>query len=399
MAQQLFDWTVRNLQLEDEPAAADGTPRRFAFEVLELGRATARERAWIFLLLLRQQGLDGAVLGIPDETSGEVRQWVPALVTDKDLYLFDPELGLPIPGPEGRPVATLAEVAADDGLLRKLDLSSQRKYPVQSGELKDLIAFVEASPAYLARRMRLIETKLTGQNKIVLTASPEQIAKRLSDQPLIKQARCWTYPYEVLQSRAQPIRREMAPAWAQDLAVFQVVSPLLRARCLQFKGVFEGEKGAKAYYLRARRSDANLASANLQPAEKTLWSLAKQDASYWLGLIALEEKKYPVAADYFARRTLENFPGGPWTGGASYNLGRTYELSDQLDRAIEIYQADSSPQKHGNRLRAAGSRPNWPKPASPMRASRLPMRPTSLLPSRKPENSSAQRRSRAGAVP
>jgi hypothetical protein len=69
-------------------------------------------------------------------------------------------------------------------------------------------------------------------------------------------------------------------------------------------------------------------------------------------LIAFEEKSYTVAADYFARRTLEIFPGGPWTNGAHYNLARTYELSDKVDQAIEIYQADSSPQKHGNRIRA-----------------------------------------------
>ncbi len=210
IARQLFDWTVRNLQLDDEAALAGEPTRRFAHEVLQSGRATASERTWIFTLLLRQQGLDAVVLGISDPQTRKIRPWAPALVTDKDLYLFDSELGLPIPGPNGRPVATLAELAADDGLLRKLDLSSQRKYPVEAGQLKDLVAYVEASPSYLARRMKLVETKLTGQNKIVLSAQPQQIAERLSNQPLIAEVRYWPYPFVVQQSRDADQSRKAA---------------------------------------------------------------------------------------------------------------------------------------------------------------------------------------------
>ncbi len=90
----------------------------------------------------------------------------------------------------------------------------------------------------------------------------------------------------------------------------------------------------------------------MQPEEKKIWETAKQDASYWLGLINFEQKNYPVAIDYFSRRTLEATPDGPWTDGAHYNLGRAYEASGQLAPAIELYQSDRSPQKHGNRLRA-----------------------------------------------
>ncbi len=90
----------------------------------------------------------------------------------------------------------------------------------------------------------------------------------------------------------------------------------------------------------------------LPPEQQQILLKAKQDASYWLGLIAFEKKDYPVAIDYFARRTLELSPDGPWTDGARYNLARSYEALAQFSPAIELYQADSSPQKHGNRLRA-----------------------------------------------
>ena len=60
-----------------------------------------------------------------------LRPWAIAVLIEGKLYLFDPALGLPIPAPgkigldrDGRldiRPATLAEVAADDGLLRRLD--------------------------------------------------------------------------------------------------------------------------------------------------------------------------------------------------------------------------------------------------------------------------------------
>ena len=65
IAESLFDWTVRNIQLVEDPPAGTPASQNSATEILLLGRGTTRERAWIFLLLLRQQGLDGVMLAIP----------------------------------------------------------------------------------------------------------------------------------------------------------------------------------------------------------------------------------------------------------------------------------------------------------------------------------------------
>jgi hypothetical protein len=84
-----------------------------------------------------------------------------------------------------------------------------------------------------------------------------------------------------------------------------------------------------------------------------LMTQAKQDASYWLGLLVFQEQAYPAAIDFFATRTLAASPGGPWTSGAHYNLGRTYEATGDIEKAIAQYEADTaSPQSIGNRLRA-----------------------------------------------
>jgi hypothetical protein len=353
IAEQLFDWTVRNIQLIEDPPAGTPPVEHSPAEILLLGRGTARERAWIFLLLLRQQGLDGVMLAIPghdgpgDDKSAP-REWLTALVTDEDLFLFDPWLGMPLPGPAGHRVATLADVSADDELLRKLDLSSTRPYPVKAEELARLVAYVEASPSGLSRRMETLEARLTGDQRVILTARPQRVAERLAGRPQIEQVRYWSLPYEFWQARGA-YKPGQPPRSAAEIVVFEMVPPLIKGRSLQFKGVIDG---ARANYFKARLSKQQVAQLRIRPEQKKIWDTAKQDASYWLGLIAFERKEYPVAIDYFLRRTLEASPDGPWSDGAHYNLGRTYEASGDLAPAIELYQSDRSPQKHGNRLRA-----------------------------------------------
>ncbi len=66
-AESLFDWVVRNIQVEAD------SPNRiplFPWETLFFGRGTARERAWVYILLLRQMDIDAALLAI-DEGRGE----------------------------------------------------------------------------------------------------------------------------------------------------------------------------------------------------------------------------------------------------------------------------------------------------------------------------------------
>ena len=53
------------------------------------------------------------MLATPDPKSPDgLRPWIPALVSGGNLYLFDTTYGLPIPGPKGQGIATLAQAAA-----------------------------------------------------------------------------------------------------------------------------------------------------------------------------------------------------------------------------------------------------------------------------------------------
>jgi tetratricopeptide (TPR) repeat protein len=104
--------------------------------------------------------------------------------------------------------------------------------------------------------------------------------------------------------------------------------------------------------MQARPSSAKLIESGMPEQNRAVYEDAKQAASFWLGIICYEEGDYPVAIDYFSKRTLEAAPDGVWTPAAQYNLGRAYEATGQLDKAIELYEDDDSPQRQGNLLRA-----------------------------------------------
>jgi len=102
----------------------------------------------------------------PDPSNPEqFRPWATALLTGGELYLFDPTYGLPIPGPGGKGVATLAEAAADDAILRQMDIPGDRIYPRKAADLPKVTALLEASPGYHAPRMKMLQSHLTGQDR------------------------------------------------------------------------------------------------------------------------------------------------------------------------------------------------------------------------------------------
>jgi hypothetical protein len=415
-AKNLFDWTVRNIQLE--PDGPNRVPQ-FPWETLLFGRGTATDRAWVFILLLRQLNIDAAVLaldagpgakgqgpGTRDEGKGAkaekgLQPWCVGVLIEGNVYLFDPLPGLPIPVPNGVTLdaagqlviqpATLAQVVADGKLLRGMDADEAHVYGVKASELVRVTALLEASPPYLARRMKLLESRLVPAQKMVLTMSPTTHAGRWKDAKHVAEVRLWPQPFVVLRQRSG-INWRGSPMWLRDVLPLYMVykerlparakmpkdpqdqqepeepkgpetityaAPLYKGRVLYLKGKFTGDNGATRYYQIARPSNETLAISSADEGEKQIKWWGKQDASYWSGLVAYQlarqrgKNNYDAAMDYFTRRTLEAYPDGPWTNGARYNLARAYEASGQTARAILQYGSnDSSPGYLGDLLRA-----------------------------------------------
>jgi hypothetical protein len=417
IARNLFDWTVRNIQLDnDRPDRQSQVP----WETLFCGHGTALERAWVYILLLRQCDIDAAVLALPTgptaavadknakdaaksttENPSELRPWcVAALIGDKDkrLYLFDPQLGSPIPAPHGLSVgksgqmevlpATLSQVIADPKILDHMAAGGKPYWPA-AADLKHAVVLLEASPIYLEQRAKRIQDSLAGERKMVLYAAPFPQAARFKAAGVgISDVQLWTLPYDTLQRRMAATPQEAASRLRYYLRFLGLGGgSLYKGRILHLKGRFFDEKGAIAYYQRARPRTRNIDLEREEP-EKMIYEarkaqaiaarlpvtdeqlraeakelveanvqavkLGKIDAAYWLGLIEYEQGEYKSAVDYFYNRTLLSAGSTVfWLTGARYNMARCREMEDQWLNAVTEYEANARLGDAASGLRAS----------------------------------------------
>jgi tetratricopeptide (TPR) repeat protein len=373
-ATKLFEWVVRNIalmqpgELGADSAGQPLEPNHLPYQSIFLGRGEVIDRAWVFVLLCRQLGLDAAVLALPgDSADAPPRAWAVGVLIGGELYVFDPQLGLPIPAAQGQGVAKLAELAADDALLRRLDLDAEHPYPVTAAQLAGTIALVEGSPGYLSRRMKLVESRLTGDRRIVLATQPSIVAEALRKCPGVREAQLWRLPYERLRYQASPdvtasSKREMLAFQVETMPknYQEVVVELARGRTLHLAGRYAGEVGeesANRSYQRARVADADLAAAKLSADELVALRAAKQSASYWLALVAFERGRFDSALEHLDKRVLASPEGAgtannPWREAGLYLKARAHEALGQIDQSIAALEATSGLQRTGNLLRA-----------------------------------------------
>jgi hypothetical protein len=380
-ATKLFDWTVRNIQLDADDAAAPLRP----WQAVANGRGTAKQRAWVFALLCRQQGLDVVILSVPDtaraastspsestaagtanDSPTKSRFWVAALVSDGELYLFDPRLGLPIPGKDGKGVATLREVQLDASLLRQLDVDGA-PYPVSADQLQQATVGIVADPFDLSRRARAIESKLSGDDRLSLTTSPTALAEKLKSVHEVSAPALWDMPFRTLrdQLRVGPAqRREMA----ETFEPFAWRPTLWKARMLHFQGrrrsdidtqekdsdeiVDDHNQAIRLYTSKVVRPPDRAISELQSGAKQKIYVVAKANASYWVALLLFDDGNYPLAENWLLNPQLAASADETWSNGTRYNLARTYEAEGKNDEAIALYEKDTSPQRDGNRLRA-----------------------------------------------
>ena len=296
-------------RLADWPPPMRGVPGpgydKYPWHVLLYGRGDAYQRARIFMLLARQLRIDVVMLGI-DRKTGRAEEWLPAVLLDKQLYLFDTELGLPIPGPGGRGIATLAQVIADPQLLESLDVGDKYRYRVRAADLDKVVVLLDASAEHLSQRMRLVEQNLGAADQMILSVSTSDLKQEFAGCQGVTDVRLWAVPLEAdMYQRARVMMMAASPEmqWQEflDHGVFQELS-YRRARApTAFAGEFEnqGDKlGATTYYLAARMSKAQIeemeTNRGLQKAlglEKTLgmpdreWQQRLQQAAATAGRI------------------------------------------------------------------------------------------------------------------
>ncbi len=376
-AVRLFDWTVLNLQLDGDfdPNAATRFQSNLVLQTWEsllMGRGTMEEKSRIFSQLSRQIGLPVVMLAIQPSDSEFPRPWAAGLLTQDQLYLFDMRLGAPLVDPQSQKILTWSQLRDHPEILEALQTERGSGESLKADDLSHVVAWIDATPSDLSQRMQLLEAALLGDNKMSLTASPTAIAEKLHKAGSVKSIGLWPLPYLSYAQRSSLDPKSPAVAeLSLEHSLFDR-QPLLRlARVQHFRGQYESTeeaRGARPLYLLSRIPEEEIArilDVPMQVAEGTspsaeeqqmhqqrqeyahsLARRSKQNASYWLGLIALDEGEYQVAADYFEKRLLAIDPDSVWAPGAYYALGRTYEAwgraessSGYLSKALEIYQS------------------------------------------------------------
>lgn len=373
----LFDWVVRNLQLDTD--VVDGDIHRFnshlklyAWESLLMGRGTAEEKARVFTLLARQLGHPVVMLGI--DRSGVAEAWLPAMLFQEDLYLFDMRLGAPVPVAEGVGIATLKQVMEDPALLMQLAVGDQ-PYRVNQNDVDKIVALVDVTPEYLSRRMQLLEQALLREQKMVLTLPLTRIAERVASSPGISNVGFWRLSYETERIRQTLSTNPGAmTALMSAKSLFNYWTPIRPARLLHLRGQYTSPEdsdrfGAMKNYLAARRALPGdniierdlLAQLNESPQTQQLpneqkveiaTTLARQlreligrNASHWLGLMKFDQGKYRVANNF--QQPLAETPG-TWQSNAAFNLGRAHEC---MATALNGDEADAHLQAATNAYR------------------------------------------------
>ncbi|REJ72618.1 MAG: hypothetical protein DWQ34_05960 [Planctomycetota bacterium] len=168
-AMAAFQFVVDNVELA--PGTSPGPPVT-PFEVLLLGRGRPDDRAWLLAEVLRQFGRDCVLIAPSGEpTTGEdSARLVGVIGAAGEVYLFDVELGLPIPSGESDPgswkiarPATLQQARAEDALLRQFDVEGGETYPITAAGLAEVQVRYVSRSEYSASRFAGLQQALPAE--------------------------------------------------------------------------------------------------------------------------------------------------------------------------------------------------------------------------------------------
>jgi hypothetical protein len=172
-----FRWVVRQVALHE--TRDELLPPQF---VLRRGSGNSGERAFVFLALLKQFNLDGCILALPGD--GPIRPWLVGVLIEgkeqSDIYLFDPRLGLPVPGPDGKGIATLGQFKDPAKLLSGFKVADDAlKYDVEHGQVAAAEIRLLMPLSALSARMQFLEKEvLHDYDRITLAVRPQELIKK-----------------------------------------------------------------------------------------------------------------------------------------------------------------------------------------------------------------------------
>lgn len=405
-AARLFDWTIRNIALEADqlpvppgmqlPPMPPGIPfegpgfRQSDYQTLWRGRGDWLQRCGVFTQLCLQAGIPTAVLATQSDETGLRTPWSVGVLIGEQIFLFEPRLGLPIPGPDQTGIATLTQARKDPTVMRRLNVAGFFDYPLSRTDIQQSVALLNVRIENLSSRMRMLESGLTGDRRMTLWVDADSWAERFDAVSGVAGVRIWEIP-------------TLAEAYADAMEMFAERDPmfgfwyrsrfalldanvsannnLAQGRWRHLIGQFvdddlDDELGARTHYLQQRAPEFEIddlrINVDLQvqyglrrelrvtPEQydqqlremQALLRLGKRTATYWLALVQYDDGRFETAFNWFTRRVLDDEQRSYWEDAAIYNAARSSEEMGNIDEAIRRLKTDRNISEHGNRLRA-----------------------------------------------
>ena len=189
-ARLAFDWTCRQLVLEPWTNGGLVIPAIPTTYALQRGSGSGLERAYVFLAILQQMGIDGCLIGPPGsdaKTTATIGAdgkppanpngpfWAVGARIGKDILLFEPWRGEPFPGPAGKGIGTLAQIKNDPNQFKAWIDDKSDPWKVTLDDVKRATAVLAVPLSSLSPRMALLEQKIRGETGVRLAMAPSEL--------------------------------------------------------------------------------------------------------------------------------------------------------------------------------------------------------------------------------
>jgi len=389
---RIFDWIIRQVQLAPAGTLAApglGQAQVRPYDMLLRGMATEAadgwsERGWLFMSLCRQLGIDVGLLTYQPKDVKEPIAWICAALIDGKLYLFDPRLGLAIPGPDGTGVATLDDALADPVVLGRLNVAGapafEPSHALLAADTTKIGILIDSSQGYYAPRMLLLEKSLPGKHQTILYRDPVDERDRFLKALGARAGLVNPWPLPLMVETMLFTRGDFVRATEHALFLFRPEFPLIYARIKQLRGELTEAIGD---YMTFRFAEHPLLMDKKTPMPDEIQHALDMYASYFLALAHLDQveldpekrEEHLKRAETFFGATLRLLPApGPgqpyyhmFRWGAQANLGLLNEAQGDPESAVKYYAADDPTAQHqGSLIRARDL--VWRNPMAPVPA-------------------------------
>jgi len=403
---KLFDWTVRNVALEGNSKDVEALPlnpslpltdlgmgyRSLPWQTLHFGRGDAYQRGRVFTQLLFQQGIPAFMLSLPLKPTSEGTNLIPSsdlhlwsigVLIGEEIYLFEPRWGLPFPNADEPEVATLRQAKSDLNVMRRAKLPGRFDYPIDSENLKSLVAMLDVEPFSIGKGIEVLQKSLTGDNRMQIASNIGSVASQLSLCDPSLELRLWELPWlsqlynNTIRERIND-RSPFSINYQITYGAYMNESLVSDARSTHFKGKFDTNlesDGAAKKYMSLRVDEETLSKLaydrdvqrELQMVRKInesqeeyqyrvvqaqgFYRTAKLDSNAFLGMLQFELQNLDASINWMDQRLLQIDGTERWRPHARYILGRSFEQKKDFEEAFAWYKIDGSPQESGNRIR------------------------------------------------